>query len=118
LLRLPAYNWLRGHHDEAVDIRHRYTTGEIAAKLRRASLEPVHVSYANMFLFPVAIVKRTLDRLIPGDQNGSDLTIGAHIFNEPLRRLLSLEARPVANTRLPFGLTVVALAQKHNFAAR
>jgi SAM-dependent methyltransferase len=112
LLRLPAYNWLRGHHDTAVDIRHRYTRGDIAARLRRAGLEPVRVSYANMLLLPVAVAKRTIDRLIPGSQNGSDLTIGAGIFNEPLRRLLSLEARPVARVGLPFGLTVVALAQK------
>jgi len=114
LLRLPAYNWLHGKHDEAVYIRHRYTAREIAGLLRQAGLESVRLSYANMLLFPIALLKRASERILPGRQSGSDLTLGVGILNAPLRWILSLEAPLVARTRLPFGLTVVALAHKRD----
>ncbi len=63
MLRLPAYDWLRGKHDVATHISHRYTRGEIGAKLKRQWLDAVRLSYANMFLFPVAVAKRLSERL-------------------------------------------------------
>jgi len=112
LLRLPAYDWLHGKHDEAVYIHHRYTARELKAKLQHAGFEVEHVSYANMLLFPLAALKRLSERFMPSKQPGSDLTLGAGILNTPLRLILSLEAPCVARTGLPFGLTVVALARK------
>lgn len=112
LLRLPAYDWLHGKHDEAVHIRHRYTAPEISSKLRQAGLVPVRVSYANMLLFPLAVLKRASERVLSDRQPGSDLTIGTGRVNAPLRWVLSLEAPFVARTKLPFGLTVVALGQR------
>jgi len=112
LLRLPAYDWLHGKHDEAVHIRHRYTAAEIAAKLRQAGLAPVRVSYANMLLFPLAALKRASERVLPDRQSGSDLTLGTGLANAPLQWVLSLEAPFVARMGLPFGLTVVALGHK------
>ena len=112
LLRLPAYDWLHGKHDEAVHIRHRYTASEIAGKLQQAGLAPVRVSYANMLLFPLAALKRASERVLPDRQPGSDLTIGVGLASAPLKWALSLEAPFVARTGLPFGLTVVALGQK------
>jgi len=114
LLRLPAYNWLRGKHDEAVSIRHRYTGRELKAKLRRAGFEAERISHANMLLFPIAALKRASERFVPIRQAGSDLTIGAGVLNMPLRWILSLESPFVARAGLPFGLTVVALARKSN----
>jgi SAM-dependent methyltransferase len=112
LLRLPAYNWLRGKHDEAVYIRHRYTARELAGKLRQAGFEPERISYANMLLFPIAALKRMTERFMPVKQAGSDLTIGTGVLNTPMRWILSLEAPLVARSRLPFGLTAVAFARR------
>ena len=112
LLRLPAYDWLHGKHDEAVYIRHRYTARELKDKLRRAGFEVEHISYANMLMFPLAALKRLSERFMPLKQPGSDLTLGAGILNTPMRLILSLEAPCVARIGLPFGLTLVALARK------
>jgi SAM-dependent methyltransferase len=111
LLRLPAYDWLRGRHDEAVHIRHRYTTGELGERLGESGLEAEHLSYANCILFPIAATKRMLERVLP-PQEQSDLTIGTGMFNRPLGAILAAEAPLVARTGLPFGLTVVALGRK------
>jgi len=111
ILRLPGTPWLHGQHDEAVDIRQRYTARELDAKLRVAGLVPDQVTYANTFLFPLAVVKRLSERLFP-PQNGSDLTLGMGPFDGLLRVVLASEAPLVARSGLPFGLTVVALAHK------
>lgn len=114
LLRLPAYNWLHGKHDRATDIRHRYTSGEISRTLWESGFAPERVTYANTFLFPVAVIKRMAERFTFAQQNGSDLTIGAGVFNTPLTWILHAEASLIARAGLPFGLTVVALARKRS----
>lgn len=112
LLRLPAYNWLRGQHDRAVHIRHRYTCAEIAVRLQRCGFQVEHLSYANMLLFPLAVAKRSAERLWPSRSQGSDLTLDIGPLNGPLRVILSAEARYVAQPGLPFGLTAVAVGRK------
>jgi len=113
LLRLPAYNWLRGQHDRAVHIRHRYTSKELAHKLTLVGLSVEQLSFANMFLFPAALIKRLSERLWPPRDGRSDLTLGSGPFNDLLRAVLGAEAPWVARRRLPFGLTVVAVGRKH-----
>ena len=112
MLRLPAYDWLRGKHDVATHILHRYTRGEIGAKLRDSGFTPLCLSYANMFLFPVALVKRLSERLFSPHQTGSDLTLDPGALNGVLGAILSAEAPLVSRFGLPFGLTVVAVARK------
>lgn len=111
LLRLPAYPWMRGQHDAAVHLAHRYTRGELTAKLRASGLTPLHTSYANTFLFPIAAAKRWSERFRPRQQ-GSDLTLNPGVTNGLLRAVLSAEAPLVKSSGLPFGLTVIALACK------
>ncbi|MCS7282463.1 MAG: class I SAM-dependent methyltransferase [Anaerolineae bacterium] len=112
LLRLPAYDWLRGRHDTAVHIQHRYTCGEIARRLREAGFRVEHLSYANMFLFPAALVKRTAERLLARQDGPSDLAIGFGPLNGPLAAVLAAEAPLVARGWVPFGLSVVAVGRK------
>lgn len=112
MLRLPAYNWLHGKHDVATHVSHRYTRGDIKAKLERNGLTPLRLSYANMFLFPIAVAKRLSERILSPQQTGSDLTLDPGSLNGVFRSILSAEAPLVSGVGLPFGLTVVALAQK------
>lgn len=112
LLRLPAYNWLRGRHDEAVHIRHRYTLGELATKLGLADFTTEHLSYANMLLFPIALAKRMSERWWPPHDGRSDLTLGVAPFNSLLRAVLGAESPFVARRGLPFGLTAVVVGRK------
>jgi ubiquinone/menaquinone biosynthesis C-methylase UbiE len=111
LLRLPAYTWMRGQHDVAVHVAHRYTRREVDDKLRETGLSPLHTSYANTFLFPLAAAKRWSEHFLP-QQHGSDLTLNPGTTNGMLRTVLSAEAPLVKSIGLPFGLTVAALARK------
>lgn len=112
LLRLPAYQWLSGRHDELVHTYHRYTRGEIAQQLREYGFEIRLTSYANCFLFPLAAVKRLKDRVLPPKQDRSDVSVSGGWTNSLFGWLLRAEAPLVSRIGLPFGLTVVALARK------
>jgi SAM-dependent methyltransferase len=110
LIRVAAYDWLRGAHDEAVHTRHRYGRGELAAKLRAAGFAVEHTSYANSFLFPIAPLKRLFERHDP--LGATDLWRPPGPLNGLLTAILSLEAPLVARTGLPVGVSLIAIARK------
>jgi SAM-dependent methyltransferase len=112
LLRLPAYNWLRGHHDLAVHIRHRYNRKEVIQRLREASFQVEHLSYANMILFPLALIKRTVEKLWPVNDARSDLALHPGPLNDLFARILAAEALFIARWGLPFGLSLIAVGRK------
>jgi SAM-dependent methyltransferase len=111
ILRLPACNWLRGAHDAAVDIGHRYAAREISERMAKAGLTVEHTSHANMWLFPLAVLKRWSERFLPR-QAGSDLTLSVGPMDGLFRFILSSEAGLVAGRGLGFGLTVLAVGRK------
>jgi SAM-dependent methyltransferase len=110
LVRVPALRMLWGAHDEAVHSRHRYTRAEVRGLLQGAGLEVVRLTYANMLLFPVIAVRRTLDRVL--GRHGSDVSFLPAPLEWVFRTLLGIEARLVRRVALPLGASVFALARK------
>jgi SAM-dependent methyltransferase len=113
LLRLPAYNWLRSQHDEAVHTARRYASEQVAALLRENGFVVERLSYANMFLFPLALLKRMTEWILPKNA-ASDLSLDAGRVNGVLKTILSAEAPLVARGHLPFGLSVFAVGRKES----
>ncbi len=111
-LRLPAYDWLRGRHDEMVHTQKRYTAKEVARLIVQSGLMVEHISFANMFLFPVALLKRVGEKLTGARDEASDLRVSAGLFNKLFEKILASEAPLVARYSLPFGLSVVAVGRK------
>lgn len=112
LVRVPAYNWLRGAHDRAVQTRHRYTAAELRAKLRDTGLVTVRTSYLNTTLFPVAAAKRALESVTAAPRGESDLKPLAPALNRLFTEIVAAEGRLLCRLSLPFGLSVLALARK------
>ncbi len=110
-LRLPAYNWLRGAHDRAVDTRERYTARSAKRRMQKAGFVVERAGYINTFLFPLAVAKR-LSEPIFRHQHASDLTLNYGRLQRLLEAVLSSESHLVKRVRLPFGLTVLALGRK------
>jgi SAM-dependent methyltransferase len=111
LIRLPAFDWIRGAHDEVVHTRHRYTRDELSAKLEDAGFRLEHVTYANFLLFPLAPVKRYLEHR-QGSHEATDLWRPPGPINRLLADLLSLEAFPARGIGLPWGLSVFAVGRR------
>ncbi len=110
LVRVPALKILWGAHDEAVLSRHRYTRAEVGALLTGVGLEVRRLTYANTFLFPLLLARRTLDRLT--GRHGSDVGFLPVPLEWAFRGLLGIEARMVRHLSLPVGASVFALARK------
>lgn len=111
LIRLPAFDWIRGAHDEVVHTRHRYTRDELSGKLEDAGFRLEHATYANFLLFPLAPAKRYLE-LRQGTHEATDLWRPPGPINRLLADLLSLEAIPAREMGLPWGLSVFAVARR------
>ena len=112
LLRLPAYDWLRGQHDRNVHTNRRYTKKLVRHLLEQSGFTVEHLSHANTFLFPLAVMKRMGERVFPPKDNQSDLAMNAGVFNDALKIILSAEAPLVSSIGLPYGLSVIAIGRK------
>ncbi len=111
LLRLPAYDWLRGRHDAVIHTARRFTTSGLLDWLCEAGFAVERLTYANTLLFPLAAAKRLLEPLLPGPPGHSDVTPNPVWFDAALSAVLGLEAAWLRRRDLPFGLSVVALGR-------
>ena len=111
VVTVPAFAWLWSSHDERLRHKRRYRRPELAAKLARAGLAVEFQSYFNCLLFLPALAVRLLDRHRPGVAQAGAKRPPA-ILNRCLEFTFGLEAGLLEYLRLPFGLSIVALARK------
>lgn len=116
-LRVPAYQFLTGKHDEVVATRHRYSKAELLEKLEGEGFKIKRTTFANMFLFPVALIKRFLEKRMVKEAT-SEIKEELKIVNQSLKGILSLEAFLISKINLPFGLSIFCLAQKPRSQAK
>jgi len=112
LLRLPAYDWLRGRHDAVIHTARRFTAGQLGRDLRAAGFHVERLTYANALLFPAALARRLLQGGAVDDDGGqSDVGPNPAWVDAALSRVLAVEANWLRRRALPFGLTVIAVGR-------
>lgn len=111
LVRVPAFNWLRGIHDKKVSTGHRYTLQEICMKIERNGFIVEFANYMNTILFPLAVLKRSIEKWLP-PQADSDLAIPVGPLSFLLRGCLILESHFITKCRFPFGLSIIVMGKK------
>lgn len=115
VLNLPAFDLLRGAHDDAVHGARRYRARAVSGMLAAAGFEPVSVRYWNAWSFPLLAIWRRLShwwRMEAGAEPVSDLHRMPAWLNEMLFRLARLDARLCRHLKLPVGSSVFAVARK------
>lgn len=112
LIRLPAFEFLRGKHDRAVHGRRRYTADEVKALLADSGFLCERISYVNSILIPLPLAQRLIERSFPSlEQAESDLTLPPVLVNEAMRWPLAAEAAWLAHgNSFGFGLSVICRA--------
>ena len=111
VLNLPAYDWLRSAHDEAVHTARRYTRTRLQRLLRQAGFARIRTSYWNTLLFPLMVLRR---KLLTTRDTTSDVMIYPAPIEALFRALMSIENRLLGlGLTLPFGGSVLAAAVKH-----
>ncbi|HLN57412.1 MAG TPA: methyltransferase domain-containing protein, partial [Thermoanaerobaculia bacterium] len=114
LLQVPAFDFLRGEHDEAVWTNKRYRKGEIESLLSAAGFRLRRSFYRNSILFPAAALRRLLRRRLPtGREARSDVAPEPRPLGLLFSALLGFERglRGIGFS-FPFGLSVFCLAEK------
>ena len=114
LVSVPAYRFLWSEHDEALMHRRRYVASELHIKLTRAGFRVLKRSYAVFFAFFPIVSYRLFRGLVPKDPlapKASYVRLPA-VLNRLLVALLRLEAWMIGGINLPWGTSLVVLAQK------
>jgi ubiquinone/menaquinone biosynthesis C-methylase UbiE len=114
-IRVAAYQWMRGGHDDAIAVQRRYHLDELTAHLRNAGFVIRRATYANTLLFPVAIMKRLI--FAPAGRARAESEVkpwskGWRWMNGLLTIPLKIEARTLKQIDFPFGLSAVCIGQK------
>ena len=107
ILTVPAYMFLWNRHDEINHHYRRYGRKELIGKLPR-SLVIRKASYFNTLLFPMAI----LDRLVLARNRKSYSLDPNRSVNAILYRVFSMERSILRLTNLPFGVSILLIAEK------
>jgi ubiquinone/menaquinone biosynthesis C-methylase UbiE len=104
--QFPAYEWLKSGYDDFVATARRYTARSVKRLLEGEGFEVEHLTYRVTALFVPAAVRR----LLAGGRTSDDLSVPGPRLNRLLTGIMRLENRVAAQHRLPFGLSVFAVA--------
>lgn len=114
VVTVPAYQFLWSGHDIALHHQRRYVRRQLRELLATSGLELEWETYTVSSLFPVAWLVRVGKRLATprGAAPMADTQPTRPWLNRLLTRILLAEGRWTLRHRLPFGLTVLAVARK------
>lgn len=116
VLRVPAFELLRGNHDVIVQTRHRYTANEIKNKLVDSGFKIIKLTYANMLLSIPLFIKRAAEKLFKIPKK-SDIYQPRRMLNEFFYITMKKENILLKHASLPFGSSVICLARKAGYSA-
>jgi SAM-dependent methyltransferase len=117
LVTVPAHRFMWGDQDEVNMHKRRYVASELRDRLTSTGYDVLRISYINAFMFPpiatIRLLRRLQHRLRPTTAAKSDFRFPAP---RPLNYLLALlfgaEGPIVRRVNIPFGVSILALAQK------
>ena len=112
VINLPAFQALRGRHDEAVGIDRRFRRKEVESLLEEAGFGDIRITYWNLLLFGPLLIWRWVSRLGGDAQARSDLTLPLRWVNRLLMLPLRLEAIVALRWGLPLGSSVLSVARR------
>lgn len=112
LITDSAFPFLTSRHDKAVMTRERYTLPLLCEKLRATGFTIRRASYMFAATFPLLAAVRFLQRLLPdGDEQSNVFPVPGPI-NRLIMQVMSWEAAVLRRVCLPFGSSLIILAEK------
>jgi SAM-dependent methyltransferase len=112
IISVPAHQWLFSEHDEALHHFRRYSKAALRDVLERGGLRIRRLFYWNAVLFPAICVHRLLVKPRRGQEPRSDTGSSPWLINEALTALLAAEAAVLRHAPLPWGASLVAVAER------
>ncbi|MBK7858057.1 MAG: class I SAM-dependent methyltransferase [Archangiaceae bacterium] len=110
---VPAYQALFGPHDRALQHHRRYRRTAFGRLVESAGFTVRKLTYFNTVLFPPSATVRLLQRFAPaGKEESSNVSLPMGPLNALLSRVFDVERIALRRADFPFGLSVLAVAQK------
>ncbi|MBO3462159.1 class I SAM-dependent methyltransferase [Aetokthonos hydrillicola Thurmond2011] len=116
LITVPAYQFLWSEHDDINHHKRRYVLKGLKQVVSQAGYSIRYSSYFNSFLFPIVAGVRIIKKLIRSNTNSgnsNDLLLPPKPINQFLSLLFASERHLMDRFSLPFGVSVLLLAQKN-----
>jgi SAM-dependent methyltransferase len=112
VVTVPAFPFLGGQHDTQHHHKRRYIAATLRAAMEAGGFEIEHLTYFNTFLFPVIAAIRLLGKLLPQARDKDELDLPSPIVNQVLEGIFASERHIIQKIRLPFGVSLLAIARK------
>lgn len=114
VVNMPAFDCLRGSHDDAVQGARRYRAGKVQSMLARHGFEVVHSHYWNAWAFLPMLVWRQISRHLPGLRHNmkSDLAVQPGLLAPLLGVIGRIDMQVCRSLRMPFGSSLFVAARK------
>lgn len=115
LITDSAFEFLKSTHDIAVMARHRYTLGELKAKLKASHFLIQKSTYLYFSIFPAVVMSRLLGKLTLfffKPPIHSDLKKTNPLLNKFLASFLNWEGNLLKHISFPWGSSLLILGKK------
>ena len=113
ILRVPAFEFLRGSHDIVVYTKKRYTSHEVKKLVISAGFQILRLTYANFILSVPLVFKRLFERLfVKNHHPHSDSMLPPGVLNSLFYQILKAENKFLKYFDLPFGSSVICVCRK------
>ena len=117
IITVPAFRFLWSYFDERSKHKRRYSKKEIIAKLERNGFRIKKITYYMFFLLPLTFTFRVINNAFRGEVEQANMEASVEIkaipvVNKLFLGLLKLEKVLLRWTNLPFGTSILVLAEK------
>lgn len=114
MIAVPAFQFLWGAQDVVSQHQRRYTAGRLKDRITAAGMKVRRLTYFNTVLFPPIAAIRLFRRAVPAARSSeSDFNFPAPgPLNGILGGIFGSESAIVARADMPFGVSILCLAEK------
>jgi ubiquinone/menaquinone biosynthesis C-methylase UbiE len=114
VLNVAAMDLLKGNHSVLSNEVRRYDRATLTERLTRAGFSVRRISYTNATILPLVAAVRLLQRVSGHEESQDEISIPPAPINAVLTAALTAEAALLRIVNMPFGSSLLALAQKPN----
>jgi SAM-dependent methyltransferase len=112
VLNAAAMDVLKGNHSVLANEVRRYNRRTLSDRLTRTGFEIRRMSYTNATILPIVAAVRLFQRASGHEESNQEISIPPAPVNAALTGALAVEARLLRFVDMPFGSSLMALAQR------
>jgi ubiquinone/menaquinone biosynthesis C-methylase UbiE len=112
VLNVAAMDLLKGNHSVLANEIRRYSRASLTRRLTGVGFRIRRMSYTNATILPVVAVVRLLQRFSGHEESSQEISTPPAPVNALLTAALTAEAAMVRVVNMPFGSSLMALAQR------